>query len=1311
MKRGSDWGRKLANLTLLIAAGQFLFAGAAEAAIPKTEKDALIALYQATGGNSSWKINTNWNNVKSNACLWHGVTCDELDGQDHVIKLDLGANGLNGRLPPEIGNLVMLRELDLHANDLQGPIPAEIGNLVNLEVLQLQDNALEGPLPDGLSQLTNLRSVFLSANRLTGSIDLAFTQAMANKLFLNGLDLRYNGFYSSDPVLLQSLNSKQIGGDIMATQTVDATITRADAGENYLRIFWTPVAYRQQGGYLIKVYDEEGSLVESARIEGQSTGTWVEGKESDTATVIGLDSGTFYEITVHSVTKPHADNKNEVTSDGLLAGRFRVSTKDMDTDGDGIQDNVEGKKTGQDSDGDGIPDFKDNDDDNDGFPTAVELPVSKDTDGDGTPDYLDDDDDGDGVPTKVEANPAINSDPLLKDTDNDGILDGVEIGSDPANPRDTDKDGNLDVRDPDDDGDTIPTRDESQNDFDGDKVPDYRDADDDGDGIPTKDEGPVTQDTDRDGVPDYLDNDDDNDGLLSRDELKAGTNPLSGDSDGDGIGDKDEVGDNIEQPVDSDGDGIIDANDKDDDNDGIPTREEPAGGRLNGDDDGDGLPTSVELTLGTDPYNRDSDGDGMEDRAEVDNPAAPRDSDGDGAIDALDADDDGDGLSTRDEAEMGTDPYRKDSDGDGIEDSAEVNDPAAPRDSDTDGKIDALDPDDDNDGLSTRDELNLGTDPLSKDSDKDGVEDKVEVGRYVEKPQDTDGDGKINALDADDDDDSIPTSQELTGDFDNDGIPNYLDADDDNDGKPTRVEVQGGSAVDLDSDSDGKPDYQDNDDAVVTTSMGGGSVGWGVLLLPLVLLLRRLSLQRFSIMILVLFAGQVVAEEITLSSDGSPVVIETIDLGEPAGTPSEADEQLAADTVKTVSEAVEEVPAAAVAEAGSGEDAAPGGPGGREIDTEPGREESVVSETTGELQSGEERASAIVAEKEGSELEKKEETPELEKEEPGPRQGERFYLGLGAGATRLEPDTGTTGFSVEDRDDVGAKMMIGYEATDHISAELAGGPMGKARLTPNDREVKYNGYTLSIVYDIFGEVGGFSPLLKAGISKIDNSANIQYERDEDLLPYGGIGLKYEFDNGVALRGEYEYLAEDAQMLSLSLLKYFGGRKEPVAPVVAAPPPAPPPKVVVSFNVPDSDNDGVNDIRDGCPNTPAGAKVDDAGCAMFEGVLQGVNFETNSSRLTESAKQILDEVAEELKLYPTVRIEVQAHTDSDGPAQYNQWLSERRARSVINYLVQRGISARRLIPVGYGETKPIADNSTEEGKARNRRVEFVVLSAQ
>ncbi len=1277
MKRVSGWGRSLLTIMGIVVVAQFAVLGQAGAAVPFSEKKALIELFGSTGGSAVWQKKTNWNNVRSNVCLWYGVECN--NDETHVIGLDLSENSLRGTIPPEIGNLEMLEVLDLHSNQLSGPIPKEIGKLVNLVKLELHKNSLSGTLPAELGELKNLKFLFLDSNQLSGSIDEVLTGPMANRLYLEGLDLRYNGLYSKNPVLLQSLNAKQIGGDIMATQTLDAADVKAESLEQSIRLRWTPVAYLQDGGYVINVYDENGVLVDGARVENR-TDTRVEGKGNDNTTITGLESGTFYSFEIRSFTLPHSNNANEVISDGRYAVRFDVSTKDVDSDGDGIQDNMEGKRDGLDTDGDGILNYLDQDDDGDGIFTRDELPVDKDTDGDGAPDYLDSDDDNDGALTVDEIRSAVRTDPLNRDSDGDGIEDGKEIG-DAANPRDTDGDRLIDALDPDDDGDTIPTRNESQDaDLDNDGIVDYLDADDDGDSRNTRDEGPVVQDTDADGVPDYRDTDDDGDGLLTLDELrKLKTNPLKKDTDGDGIDDKKEVGDNLDQPVDSDGDGIIDANDKDDDNDGIPSREEPATGRLNADDDGDGLPTSIEVALGTDPYNRDSDGDGIEDRAEINDPAAPRDSDGDGKIDALDVDDDNDGISTRDERSVGTNPYRKDSDGDGVDDKTELGDLAEPLNTDGDDKIDALDGDDDNDGLQTRDEQSLGTDPYSKDSDKDGIEDGIEVGRYVSKPKDTDRDGQIDALDNDDDNDSIPTSEEQPGDFDGDGLDNYLDADDDGDGKATRVEVQGGDAVALDSDSDNAPDYLDNDDAVVTTSLGGGSMGPGLVLLLLAGLLRRFSLRcLFPVALLLFFSGPGTA---AAPADVSPpVVIETIDL-------TEQPDSSALETVQ-LSTAVpaEEAADAALAEA-------PEESGAEVADVVSNTADDGAVEST---EAGSENPGSVDTDADIQHL----------------RQGGRYYLGLGAGATRLEPDTGATGFSVDDKDDIGAKMMIGYEATDHIAIELAGGPMGRARLSPNDREVKYTSFTLGMVYDIFGELGGFTPLLKIGIGKIDNSANISYERDEDMLPFGGVGLKYEFDNGVALRGEYEYLAEDVQMLSLSLLKYFGGRPEPVAPpVVVAPPPVPAPEVVVAFNIPDSDHDGVNDIRDGCPNTPEGAKVDEAGCAMFEGVLQGVNFEYNSSRLTEGAKQILDEVAAELKNYPTVKIEVQAHTDSSGSAKYNQWLSERRARSVINYLGQQGISTTRLIPMGYGETQPIADNSTEEGRAQNRRVEFQVLRAQ
>ncbi len=104
----------------------------------------------------------------------------------------------------------------------------------------------------------------------------------------------------------------------------------------------------------------------------------------------------------------------------------------------------------------------------------------------------------------------------------------------------------------------------------------------------------------------------------------------------------------------------------------------------------------------------------------------------------------------------------------------------------------------------------------------------------------------------------------------------------------------------------------------------------------------------------------------------------------------------------------------------------------------------------------------------------------------------------------------------------------------------------------------------------------------------------------------------------------------------------------------------------------------------------------------------IRFNYNSAELTEPSKKILDNVADVLVKLGEIKIEIQGHTDSDGSESYNQDLSERRAASVRDYLILKGISSNRLSSKGMGESKPIADNSTKEGKAANRRIEFDVI---
>ena len=106
--------------------------------------------------------------------------------------------------------------------------------------------------------------------------------------------------------------------------------------------------------------------------------------------------------------------------------------------------------------------------------------------------------------------------------------------------------------------------------------------------------------------------------------------------------------------------------------------------------------------------------------------------------------------------------------------------------------------------------------------------------------------------------------------------------------------------------------------------------------------------------------------------------------------------------------------------------------------------------------------------------------------------------------------------------------------------------------------------------------------------------------------------------------------------------------------------------------------------------------------------ENVEFKTNSHELANVTDPVLDEVVQIMKAHPEmIRVRVEGHTDKSGRAKYNQGLSERRAKTVKEYLISHGIEASRLTSKGFGMTRPIATNKTEEGRARNRRVEIQI----
>lgn len=337
----------------------------------------------------------------------------------------------------------------------------------------------------------------------------------------------------------------------------------------------------------------------------------------------------------------------------------------------------------------------------------------------------------------------------------------------------------------------------------------------------------------------------------------------------------------------------------------------------------------------------------------------------------------------------------------------------------------------------------------------------------------------------------------------------------------------------------------------------------------------------------------------------------------------------------------------------------------------------------------------------------------------------------------------------------GGQLALGRYFGDHFAFE---GLIGKSHLEGVD---SFDALELGVNFLLFMDRSRrLSPYLLAGAGVLDSESDI-YDNDQEGFFTYGLGVQYRFGDGpLSLRVEHRSrdtsdnnLDFDDRITSLGLSFAFGGEAEP------PPPPAPPPD-------PDSDGDGVPDSRDQCPDTPAGHAVDSRGCPLDsdgdgvidgldecpntyrgaavdargceldddkDGVvnrlddcpdtpagvrvdvngceigeiieLPGVNFETNSDRLLPGADNVLRDAAATLKKYPDIVVEVAGHTDSQGAAEYNQGLSERRAETVRDYLINAGVAEQRLFAKGYGEAEPIADNATADGRARNRRVEL------
>lgn len=245
-------------------------------------------------------------------------------------------------------------------------------------------------------------------------------------------------------------------------------------------------------------------------------------------------------------------------------------------------------------------------------------------------------------------------------------------------------------------------------------------------------------------------------------------------------------------------------------------------------------------------------------------------------------------------------------------------------------------------------------------------------------------------------------------------------------------------------------------------------------------------------------------------------------------------------------------------------------------------------------------------------------------------------------------------------------------------------------------------WQVGMMYYTGSYIGGGNrvrPYLAFGMGEIDIDADL-FDTVETTANAGG-GLRWMLTPRFGARLDARMLhsldeSENDFLLTAGLNYYFGKVEEDAAPVVVAAAPV------------DSDGDGVNDDRDQCPGTAAGTRVDATGCPLpvtqVASIKLKVNFDFDSTKVKEMYFNDISELAEFLKRFNDLQVDVEGHTDSVGPENYNQQLSQRRAQAVVDLLVnQHGISADRLEAVGYGEARPVASNDTSEGRAANRRV--------
>ena len=341
---------------------------------------------------------------------------------------------------------------------------------------------------------------------------------------------------------------------------------------------------------------------------------------------------------------------------------------------------------------------------------------------------------------------------------------------------------------------------------------------------------------------------------------------------------------------------------------------------------------------------------------------------------------------------------------------------------------------------------------------------------------------------------------------------------------------------------------------------------------------------------------------------------------------------------------------------------------------------------------------------------------------------DQWYIGGSLGQSNMNPDGGTTWHTTDDTD-IAKKLYIGKDISPQMGLEAFWADFGNAKLTSTTNaqgSINYKAIGANIVYKAPFNLAGLRPIGKLGVAKFNNSdkGDVTSTQKHMLTIFGGVGAEYDLSDKLKLRAEYEHYDKDINQFNIGVNwspqsrgSSFIARQQqaipkpiakPQAPkIVYVPQPAPKPiiiekpviiekKVIIQKPAP-------KPIIIHKPAPKPHYRI------VHKTLSGGSHFASGSAQLTFDGKDALNTLAQDIRNQKLAikSIQITGHTDSVGSEQSNHTLSFNRANTVANYLASRGINRGIIRTQGMGESQPIADNNTPQGRAQNRRVEIAI----